>query len=236
MCSCVLHICTPGYYQKWNPRNPLPKVGSFTRHQASSRFPQLASNHWSLSPVGKRDCIAMASPWTPLQNSTLCYFTPMDPHLIRLGGPSILQGAKLASRESVYTISLPPNWSGSTRGPSWSTEMWASDILMHPGRKENLFPDSVNFGGGLSNEVQKKPLLHQRTRGSNWSQWRQLFGHLQRLHVAFVLISFCHSHLWTLAAGLSIHQNLTKQCMQREEQCVLQKFIKIYNLHIAASI
>lgn len=159
MCSCVLHICTPGYYQKWNPRNPLPKVGSFTRHQASSRFPQLASNHWSLSPVGKRDCIAMASPWTPLQNSTLCYFTPMDPHLIRLGGPSILQGAKLASRESVYTISLPPNWSGSTRGPSWSTEMWASDILMHPGRKENLFPDSVNFGGGLSHEVQKNPFF-----------------------------------------------------------------------------
>lgn len=37
--------------------------------------------------------------------------------------------------------------------------MWASDILMHPGRKENLFPDSVNFGGGLSNEVQKNPFF-----------------------------------------------------------------------------
>ena len=118
--SCVLHICPPQIspvkLPEMEPQEPLfPKSEVSTSYPASYLFTQLAraaSGRGSVSPVWKRVCIGMPSPWIPLQNSTLCYFIHTDPHLIRLEGHSIHQGAKPTSRGNLYTIPRPPNCSG----------------------------------------------------------------------------------------------------------------------------
>lgn len=121
----------------------------------------------------------MASPWIPLQNYILWYFIHTDPHLIGLRAIQSIKGQNQLPEE-IYTQS-PARPTVVIH--SWSVDhmnvgFWNSNASW---KKIKPFPYTVWTLEVGSPMRYKSPFF----KGSNWSQWRQLSGHLQSLHGVF---------------------------------------------------
>lgn len=111
--------------------------------------------------------------------------------------------------------------------PGWPREGWSLRD------REDFSLYGANCWGGTVNTVQK-PLVHEQPGAPK--------GHREDSHLVtfwgctqnfFSLSTLtATSRLWQMA---NTHQNPTT-LRRGKEKCVLQEFIKIYNLHIAASI